>query len=105
MASRLTEAQKTLKTLAAGAKKREEFFWLLWRKPLLVGGHRLPFAFSSLPGLTRPSTRTLNHAIKPMIMLPKLETAHKWRLRGVDGQDKPGHDAWVHVFLNHSDRL
>ena len=26
MASRLTEAQKTLKTLAAGAKKREEFF-------------------------------------------------------------------------------
>jgi hypothetical protein len=26
---RVTEAQKTLKTLAAGAKKREEFFWLL----------------------------------------------------------------------------
>jgi hypothetical protein len=67
--------------------------------------------FSSWPGLTRPSTRTRNHAIKAMIMLPKSETARKSCRRCVDSRVKPriksgaGHDAEVRVFQNHLNQL
>jgi hypothetical protein len=41
--------------------------------------HHLLFGFFGMAGLTRPSTRTRNYAIKAMIMLPKSEMTRKWR--------------------------
>jgi hypothetical protein len=62
---------------------------------------------SSWPDLTRPSTRTLNHAIKAMIKLPKFEMTPKWADAWMAGpsQVRPGHDAEIRVFPNHLDRL
>jgi hypothetical protein len=68
---------------------------------LAVVGRRASatFRFFVMACLTRPSTRTLNHAIKPMIILLKLETAHKWRCRSWKARIMPGHDARVRAFL------
>ena len=57
-----------------------------------VAPYHRPFGFSSWPGLTRPSTKTPNLAIKLLITLYKQEEICKWRWRCVDGRVKPGHD-------------